>query len=57
MSINWVSVDVIDPLMDETIIIKKNSVTKLVELDSRHGIEFHVVNLMTDGYTSWSDTK
>ena len=55
--IQWSSIDVIDPLMDETIIVKKKSVTKLIQLDGRHGIENNIVMLIADGYTLWSDTK
>lgn len=55
--IQWSSIDVIDPLMDETIIVKKKSVTKLVQLDGRHGVDFWVEELMGEGFNQWSDTK
>ncbi len=57
MSIQWSSIDVIDPLMDETIIVKKGCHTELKQLDSRHGIEFWVVELIAEGFTLWSDTE
>ncbi len=57
MSIEWLSVDVIDPLMDETIIVKKKSTSKLIQLDGRHGIENNIVMLIAEGFLLWSDTK
>ena len=55
--IQWLSVDVNDPLMDETIIVKKKGTTKLIQLDSRHGIENNIVMLIADGYELWSSTE
>ena len=55
--ISWLSVDVNDPNMDETIIVKKKGTTKLIQLDSRHGIEHNIVMLLADGFDKWSDTK
>jgi len=55
--INWLSVDVIDPLMDEVIIVKNKGSTKLIILDSRHGIEHNILMLLEGGFIRWSDTE
>ncbi len=55
--IKWSSIDVIDPIMDETIIVKKKGSSELMQLDSRHGIENNIVMLIAGGFTLWSDTK
>ncbi len=55
--ISWLSIDVNDPIMDETIINKKKGTVKLIQLDSRHGIENNIVMLIADGFELWSDTK
>lgn len=55
--ISWLSIDVNDPIMDETIIIKKKGTVKLIQLDSRHGIENNIVMLLDDGFTTWSNTE
>lgn len=55
--INWSSVDVIDPLMDEVIIVKNKGSTKLIILDSRHGIEHNILTLLESGFIKWSDTN
>ena len=55
--IKWSSIDVIDPIMDETIIVKKKGTVTLIELDSRHGMDHHIDWLLSTGYTLWSDTN
>lgn len=55
--ISWLSIDVNEPDMDETIIVKKKGTTKLIQLDSRHGIENNIAMLLDDGFLLWSSTE
>ena len=59
MSIEWSSIDVIDPVMDKEIIVKKdNGIVGIRILHSNQAsIEWAKDWLLSHGYTKWSDTE
>lgn len=59
MSIEWSSIDVIDPPMDKAIIIKKeNGDVQIRVLESSQlSLEWAIEWMLSEGFIKWSDTN
>lgn len=58
--ISWLSIDVIDPPVDEEIIVRnpEKDLVRLITIDSNQSsLEWAIEWQMVEGYTLWSDVK